>query len=428
MTSFLVAATTPRQEAAELVERGVLIELIAIIAATRCVAWVLKRLGQAEVVGEMTAGIMLGPSLLGALAPDVFSRLFDPGIAPSIDAIAKVGLVLLMFQIGLEFESASSGKDRWTVAVVSLLGVAVPFVFGVLTATYLHDGLSEPRPPLLDFALILGVSMSITALPVLGRIFLETGFAKTRAGVIAIRAAAIDDVVGWLLLGSVSLAIAGRFSPSWLAWRGVGTIGVVLLAFLLVRPLLGRYFEAHLATHGRLKHTGISVALVVVFAFGVTTNGLGIHALIGAFLVGVSMHRHERFVAEWKTRVAPFVNTFFLPTFFVFTGLKTNIGTLDGLEGVAICALLTTVAFAGKYGGAFLGARLAGESASTAHVLGICMNTRGLMELVVLNVGYDLGVLPQSVFTALVIMALVSTLLATPLIRRHQRRSEAIGT
>jgi Kef-type K+ transport system membrane component KefB len=420
MSPIVLAASASRQELAELTERAVLIELIAIIAATRLVAWIVKRLGQTEVVGEMLAGILLGPSLLGALAPDLFRRVFDPGIAPIIDGIAKIGLVLLMFQIGLEFESVKSRRERRAIVLVSTLGIVVPFALGVVTATYVHRELIAPRPPALDFALLLGVSMSITALPVLGRIFFETGFTRTRAGVIALRAAVIDDVAGWLLLGSVSLAIAGRFSTSWLISRTVGTVAVVAIAFTVVRPRRGRYFARHLAANGRLKHTGISVALVVVFAFGVATNGLGVHALIGGFLVGVSLHRDERFVAEWKTRVGPLVNTFFLPIFFAFTGLRTDLGGLGGLAGGAICLLLTSVAFAGKYGGAYLGARLAGERGPTAHAIGICMNTRGMMELVVLNVGYDLGVLPRSIFTALVVMALVTTVITTPLIRRYQ--------
>jgi len=405
-------------------EHRVLLQLIVIIAATRGVAWLARRAGQAEVVGEMLAGVLLGPSLLGYLAPEMFDYVFAASNGPMFSGLAQLGLVLLMFQIGLDFELAAVATAKRTVALVSVLGIVVPFGLGSLTAIYFYDALPAPRPSITSFVLIFAVSMSITALPVLGRIFAETGLAKHRAGAIAISAAAINDVIGWLLLGAVSLLIAGSFSVSWVALRALGICVVCGLAFYGVRPLVRRYFAARA---DRLEHAGISGVLVLVFACALATSQLGLHALIGGFILGVALHQHRPFVLEWKARVSPLVNALLLPIFFAHTGLRTDIGTLaSGAELVQV-ALICGIAFLGKYGGAYLGARIAGEPRRMAHVLAVCMNTRGLMELVVLNVGYDLGILSRTLFTQLVYMAVITTLIATPLIRGYLR-AEPGGT
>jgi len=399
-------------------EHRVLLQLIVIIAATRGVAWLARRVGQAEVVGEMLAGILLGPSLLGFFAPDVFSYVFAASNGPTFSGLAQLGLVLLMFQIGLDFELSAVATARRTVALVSVLGIVVPFGLGSLTAIYFYDALPEPRPSITSFVLIFAVSMSITALPVLGRIFAETGLAKHRAGAIAISAAAIDDVIGWLLLGAVSLLIAGSFSISWVVLRALGICALCGLAFYGVRPLVRRYFAAR---DDRLEHGGIAIVLVLLFACALATSQLGLHALIGGFILGVALHQHRAFVVEWKTRISPLVNALLLPIFFAHTGLRTDVGVLGGGAELVQCALICGIAFLGKYGGAYMGARIAGEPARMAHVLAISMNTRGLMELVVLNIGYDLGILSKTLFTQLVYMALITTLIATPLIRRYLR-------
>jgi Kef-type K+ transport system membrane component KefB len=405
--------------------QGILLQLIVIIAATRLVAWVGKRFGQAEVVGEMLAGIMLGPSLFGSLAPDAFEYIFAASNGPTFSGFAQVGLVLLMFQIGLDFELSAVSTAKRTVLLVTVLSIVIPFSLGAVTSIFFYEALPEPRPPELSFLLIFAVAMSITALPVLGRIFSETGLSRTRAGAIAISAAAIGDVVGWLLLGAVSLLVSGNFSIGWVAMRVAGITAVGAVAIYIVRPLLHRYFDFHLAKHDRLKHTGISTVLVLLFAGALATSHLGLHALIGGFILGVALHQHAPFVAEWKTRIGPLVNTLFLPIFFAYTGLRTDIGSLQGGEELLQCGLICVIAFVGKYGGGYLGARLAGESPRMANVIGACMNTRGLMELVVLNVGYELGILPLSIFTQLVYMAVLTTVVATPIIRRY-RHLEAL--
>ena len=416
-----------RNAVAELAEQNMLLQLIIIIAATRLVAWLIKRWGQAEVVGEMLAGIMLGPSLFGYFAPDAFSYIFAASSGPLFSGFAQTGLVLLMFQIGLEFELSKSATAKRTIALVSLLGMVTPLLLGGLTSIYFYEQLAGSRPDQLSFTLFFAVSMSITALPVLGRIFLETGLGTTRAGVIALSAAAINDVLGWMLLGAVSLLVAGNFALSWVAARAIGILLIGAVAFGVVRPLAQRYFNARLVDQRRLDSTSISIVLVLLFGCALLTSHLGLHALIGGFILGVSLHQHRGFVAEWQTQIAPLVNTFFLPIFFAYTGLRTDIGVLQNGTDALQCLAICTIAFLGKYGGGYVGARLAGEPHRMAHVLGVCMNTRGLMELVVLNIGLDIGILPRSIFTQLVYMAVITTLMATPLMRRYLRAEAALA-
>ena len=410
----------------ELAGQSVLLQLIIIIAATRVVAWVVKRFGQAEVVGEMLAGILLGPTLFGALCPDAFAYLFAATNAPVFTGLAQIGLVLLMFQIGLDFELSAIATSKRSVVLVSVLGIVLPLGLGAATALYFYGAVSEPRPPSTSFVVFFAVSMSITALPVLGRICAETGLGRTRAGAIAMSAAAIDDVVGWLLLAMVSLFISGDFSLSWVGIRIIGIFATAAIAWCVVRPRLHRYFDARLNKTDR-QPSGISIVLVLLFACALVTSKLGLHALIGGFILGVALHQHQAFVQAWRRWMSPLVNSLFVPIFFAQTGLRTDLGALHGSAEVLQCGFICAIAFAGKYGGGYLGARIAGEPPRIAHVLGTCMNTRGLMELVVLNVGYELGILPRATFTELVYMAVGTTLIATPLIRRYLRAETTLA-
>jgi Kef-type K+ transport system membrane component KefB len=416
---------------AEEVVLRLLYQLIAILIATRVVVLLARRVGQTDVSGEILAGLVLGPSCLGAIAPGAMHQLFDPSTSQIFVGIAQVGLVLLMFQIGQEFEFRTqlAGHKRG-IAVVSFAGLVLPFALGNLTAPWFWAQLAEPRPPLLGFRLFFAIAMSITAIPILGRIFMELKLSHTRTAALTIGAAAIDDVAGWLLLGMVSLVVRQQFSPGWLVVRMAALAGYVLIVLLVVRPLLRRWIAAHLRAHGRLESSAVAILLIVLFCSGAITSNLGVFAIIGGFLVGVALHDDRAFVAEWKQRVAPIVNTFFLPVFFAYTGLRTDVGSIANAHEAWVCVLVCAVAFVSKGGGAFLGARLAGERNRSALTIGACMNTRALMELIAINIGYDLGVLPRSMFTKLVIMAIVSTFMATPLIRwlmRGQERSEANG-
>jgi Kef-type K+ transport system membrane component KefB len=417
-----VHAETGGQESAvgagaEEITLRLLYQLLAILVATRLVAWIVRRLGQTDVSGEILAGLLLGPSLLGAVFPGFMHWLFHPSTGIIFTGLAQVGLVFLMFQIGLEFEfNRHLAGDRRPIVVISLLGIAVPFVMGYLTAPWFHARLSE-HVPLFGFQLFFAVAMSITAIPILGRIFMELGLSHTRTAALTIGAAAIDDVSGWMILGAISLLVKGAFSWGWVLPRVTGLVAYLTLIFLGVRKPLQGAIMRHMAQHGGLRLTAVPYIVILLFASAAITSNLGVFAIIGGFVIGVALHDDRRFVEEWKRRVSPIVWAFFLPIFFAYTGLRTDVGTIRSWPGATTLLLVLAVAFVSKFGGAYVAARLVGERHRSALTIGVCMNTRGLMELIVLNIGRDLGLLPTDIFSMLVIMALVSTFMATPLIR-----------
>jgi Kef-type K+ transport system membrane component KefB len=415
--------------AEELVLR-LLCQILVILAATRIVTWIVRRLGQTDVSGEILAGILLGPSLLGIVAakidPGFMERLFHPSTSQVFTGLAQLGLVLLMFQIGLEFEFRTHvGEDRKPIVAISLTGLVVPFAAGVLSAPWFWDRLPEPvKPSLLGFSLFFAVALSITAIPILGRIFVELGLSHTRTAALTIAAAAIEDVAGWLVLGAISILVQEKPLLSWALPRMAGLAAYLALVFWGVRPLLRRAVARHLERHGGLRMSAIASLLIVLFISAAITSSLGVFAIIGGFVVGVALHEDRRFVEAWRLRVSALVQTFLLPIFFAYTGLRTNIGTISGGIGLWMLFLVLALAFASKFGGAYAAARLVGEDHRSACTIGVCMNTRALMELIVLNIGLELKVLTQSMFTMLVVMAIVSTFMATPLIRRLMRGQE----
>lgn len=420
---------------AEHLTLALLYQIITILVFTRIVTWFSRRfLGQTDVSGEILAGLLLGPSVFKALAPGLWTSIFAPSdvnTGPVFVGIAQIGLILLMFQIGMEFEFRTHlGEDRRPIVMISLAGLILPFVVGYFSADWFHARLPETlKPNPLGFRLFFAVAMSITAIPILGRIFMELRLAHTRTAALTIGAAAIDDVAGWLILGAISLIVAGQvqaagaahaaggFSLSWVGMRLGGLLAYVGVVFLVLRPRLKKALGRHLDLHGELKPVAVALMLILLFVSAVVTSNLGVFAIIGGFVIGAALHDDRRFVETWRKQAGPLVNTFFLPIFFANTGLRTDIGSLPGMSGVWMCVLVCAIAFVTKFGGAYLAARFTGESNRSALTIGVCMNTRALMELVVLNIGYDMGVLPKSMFTMLVIMAIVSTFMATPLIR-----------
>jgi Kef-type K+ transport system membrane component KefB len=416
-------AAGPVGASAEQLVLHLLLQLTAILIVTRLVAAAVKRLGQTDVAGEILAGLLLGPSLLGALAPDALAWLFPPLTAPVFTGLSQLGLVLLMFQIGLEFEFGEVLRtQRERVVGISVIGIAVPFALGYASAGFFYDRLPElTKPSELGFRLFFAVAMSITAIPILGRIFIELGLSHTRLAALTISAAAVDDVAGWLLLGVISLLVSGQFDPAWIGVRLAGLAAYVAAVFLVARPLLKRFVARSLARHGGLTPQLLAVLLVALFVSAAITSTLHVFAIIGGFVVGVALHEDRRFVAEWKRRISPLVNTLLLPMFFTYTGLRTHVGSLGSPAELLLCGGVIAIAFLGKLGGVFAGARAMGIPSRDALAIATCMNTRALMELVALNIGLDLGVLPPSMFTKLVLMAIVSTFIATPLIRRLTR-------
>lgn len=412
--------------ASEALVLRLLIQLIAIICVSRLVVLIVRKfLQQTDVSGEILAGLLLGPSLLGAFFPDVMNRLFDPSTATAFTALSQLGLIFLMFQVGLEFEFKHTfDTKKTTMFAVSAVGIVVPFALGYITAPWFLARLPLPHPSAFGFQLFFAVAMSITAIPILGRIFLELGLSHTRIAALVLGAAALDDVAGWLILSVVAAIVGSNFSVEVLLLRIGALIGYTVLIFLVVRPLFKRWLARHLDTHGSLQPSALAYVIVLLFGSAIFTSLIGVFAIIGGFFLGVALHDDRRFVAEWRTRITPIVNTLFLPIFFTYTGLRTNVGMLGSPALWVLCGLVILVAFVGKFGGAYVAARLTGESHRDATTIGICMNTRALMELVALNIGYDLGVLPQSMFTMLVIMAIASTFITTPIIRRLMRGEE----
>jgi Kef-type K+ transport system membrane component KefB len=395
-----------------------LLQLSLIVVAARLAGEVAVRVSQSRAVGEIVAGLLLGPSLFGLLLPGAFNYVFHSVPAEPMTILSQIGLILLMFQIGLEFDFGhmKSGANRSAVMNISVVGLALPFSLGVLFGWISHPYLA-PQLNLLGYALFVGTAFSITALPTLGRILMELGLARSRVGVIAISSAAINDVVGWLMLAVVTALTMAQFSPGDFAANLALIAAYVALCWWIVRPLLLRLLRYCDADSGNLSPNLVGILISAIFLSGMTTYHLGIFAIFGGFMLGVLLHDQAAFVRAWREKIGDFILVFFLPIFFTYTGLRTNIGSLDSFELWAWCLLLIALASAGKFGGCYFAARRSGMTRQEARAVGIMMNTRALMELVVINVGLDLGVIPPAVFTMLVIMAIGSTVVTTPALR-----------
>lgn len=396
-----------------------LLQLITIVLAARALGALFRRLGQPPVIGEIVAGIVLGPSLLGAAAPEVFAFLFPPASVGLLKLFAEIGVLLFLFAVGLELDVDRLRHQAQTAVVVSHASIVVPYFLGVGLALVLYTEFAPPGVGFLPFALFMGIAMSITAFPVLVRILKERGLAGTHLGQVTVTAAAVDDVTAWSLLAMVVAISASR--GFWAASITIVLTLVFIAAMLfLVGPLLRRAFAAR-AEHEEPGKTVVAAVLVVLLASALTTELIGIHALFGAFLAGVVMPRQPRFRSYMTERLEEFSSVFLLPLFFAFTGLRTKIGLLNDARSWLICGLIILVATAGKLGGSMLAARLTGTAWSDAFAIGALMNSRGLMELIALNVGYELGILTPQIFTMMVLMALVTTFATGPLLSLADR-------
>lgn len=417
--------------------RPLLIQLVVIIIAARAGATLARWLRQPSVVGEIVAGLLLGPSVFGAAFPDLFTAVFRGGagggeLEAALTGFSQVGLVLLLFLVGIEFEFSHIWRQGRVAAAVSLAGIVAPFALGLCLAV-----LMSPRlVPLgavggIDtraFALFLGTAMSITAIPILGRILIEMGLQHTSLGATVIAAAACDDAVGWTLLAAVSALAVGRFEIAGVAGMIAATVCFAAIMLGVVRPLLLPRLERAVGTDGKLPLGALSIVLAILLAAAYVTSRIGIFAIFGGFLLGAALSGSPRVRGAFAAQFGDLVTVFFLPIFFTFTGLRTNIGSLGSLEAWGWCAAVLAVAVAGKWGGCGLAARLSGMPAGEAACVGVLMNTRALMELIVINVGLDLGVIPQSVYCMLVLMAIATTLMATPLATRLLRGSPYAAT
>ena len=396
-----------------------LIQIIAVLLMVRLFGFLFKHIGQPGVIGEIVAGIVLGPSVLGYFFPDVFQALFPPESLTNLEVLSQVGLVLFMFVIGMELDfSVLKNKINETL-VISHAGILVPFFLGIVASYWIYEEYAAAQTAFLPFALFIGISMSITAFPVLARIIQERNMTKTSLGTLAIASAANDDVTAWCLLAVViAIAKAGTFAS---ALYAIGLIALyIIIMFMVVRPFLKKVGEVY-ANQEVINKTFVALILLILIISSTLTEIIGIHALFGAFMAGVVMPPSIGFRKVMMEKVEDIALVFFLPLFFAFTGLRTEIGLINSPALWGVCLLLITVAVAGKLGGCAVAARLVGESWKDSFTIGTLMNTRGLMELVALNIGYEMGVLPPSIFVILVIMALVTTFMTTPLLHLVER-------
>ncbi|QHG18142.1 cation:proton antiporter [Nostoc sp. ATCC 53789] len=392
----------------------VLVEVLIIIGLSRLVGLAFRSIKQPLVIGEIVAGIMLGPSLFGLVAPHLAITLFPPETIPFLNVLSQVGLIFFMFLIGLELNPKYLSGQLEVAVLTSHVSILVPFSLGTLLAAILYPLVSNASVSFTAFALFLGAAMSITAFPVLARIITENNLQGTRLGTLALTCAAVDDVTAWCLLAvAIAVARTGDFA---------GAIPTIIASIVYIGLMLtaGRWFLQRLARHylraGRLSQLLLAGIYMAVVASALITELIGIHLIFGAFLLGAAMPKNEDLVRELAIKTEDFVLIFLLPIFFAYSGLKTQIGLLNRPELWLLCALVLGVAIAGKYVGTYVAARVSGISKREASALGWLMNTRGLTELIVLNIGLELGVISPLIFTMLVIMALVTTFMTSPLL------------
>lgn len=405
---------------------ALLLQIVLILALSRIVGMLFRYLHQPQVMGEMLAGIMLGPSLFGWIAPDLWAQIFRPDtIAGSgvttdptayLNVLSQVGVVFFLFLVGLELDPKLLKNRGHTAVVVSHVSIIAPFLLGAALTLVLYTNLfnATPRMTFTSVALFMGAAMSITAFPVLARILTERNLHKTKVGAVAITCAAVDDVTAWCILAFVvGIARANGLLPGLLT-AGLSIVYVALM-FLVVRPFLRQLQTIH-DRQGRLSQNVVAVIFLLILASAFTTEAIGIHALFGAFLMGALMPKGTQFVRTLSDKLEDYTVIFLLPIFFAYTGLRTQIGLIDNPQMWFYTALIIAVACAGKFGGSTIAGRACGLSWREAATVGTLMNTRGLMELVILNIGLQEGVITPAVFAMMVIMALVTTALTTPVL------------
>ena len=401
----------------------VLLQLILILFAAKGLGWVFSRIGQQSVMGEMTAGILLGPSCLGLFAPALFHGLFPVESLTYLHILSQMGLLLFMFVIGMELDIDMLKARFGESLIISHASIVFPYLLGVGFAYYTFDRFAGVHATFTEYALFMGIAMSITAFPVLARILKERGMTTTPLGSMALICAAINDVTAWCIL-PVVVAISKAESMMGVLITIVLTLIFVLAMLLIINPLLQRYYDR--AQTGNDK--GIPFIAVVIFVMLVSalvSEVIGIHALFGAFIAGAVLPRSKELRHNLTQRLEDVSVSLLLPVFFALTGLRTNIGSLTDSSMLLVLGVIVILAILGKLFGSALAARITGLTWRDSLSMGVLMNTRGLMELIVLNIGYDLGVLNQQIFTMLVLMALITTFMTSPLLNILERYKKA---
>jgi Kef-type K+ transport system membrane component KefB len=392
----------------------VLIQLAVIVGFARLGGIAARRMGQPVVCGEIAAGLILGPSILGNVLPGVSAEIFSRDTAEAFTALSELGLVLLLFLIGIDFDFQHLKAHKGKPFVVSAVGITVPFALGLGVGLLIHSEVA-PNIDKLTFTLFIALTLSITALPILGRILIEFGLNRAPLGVLTITSAALDDAVGWILLALVtSIATTGA------DWGKVGlmmaqTIGYAVFIFVIARPMLKRWARSAVRRgNGVLALNDMAVLIVMLLCSGLVTHEIGIFAIFGAFMLGAVFHDETEFRQAVLVKLNDFVTVFFLPIFFTYTGLRTDIGSMSGALLWAMCGLVVA---AGKLGGCTLAARATGLPWRDSYMVGVLMNARALMALIVINVGLSAGILNSTAFFMLVTMAVITTFMTAPLLR-----------
>jgi Kef-type K+ transport system membrane component KefB len=386
--------------------------LAAVLVTGRLLGLLFRYVGQPPVIGEVVAGILLGPSLLGRVWPEAAVIVMPPSVAPYLGVIAQLGVVLYMFLVGLELDLTLLHERAQATVAISHASMIAPFLCGAALALFLYPRLSNVDVPFTSFALFLGLAMSITAFPVLARILTDRRMQRTPLGIVALGCAATDDVTAWCLLAFVVAVDRAKVGAALSGF--VLTAAFIAFMLLVARPVAARL----LARFGEARLTPEVVALVfaALLLSAITTELIGIHAIFGAFLLGAVIPHDSPMAQALVSKLEDLVTVLLLPAFFAFTGMRIRIGLVSGLEHWLICGLIILVATVGKFGGTVSAARFTGLGWREAAGLGVLMNTRGLMELIVLNIGLDLGVISPTLFAMMVLMALVTTLATTPLL------------
>ena len=389
-----------------------LIQILTIILVARFFGWFFKKIGQPTVIGEILAGILLGPSLLGLYFPEFSLALFPKESLGNLQFLSQIGLILFMFVIGMELDIKVLKNKANDAVVISHASIIIPFALGMGLAYFVYDSFAPEGTQFISFALFLGIAMSITAFPVLARIIQERGMHKTKLGTVIITCAAADDITAWCILAIViAIVKAGSFVSALYTIALAALYVIVMLK--LVRPFLKRIGDVN-AEKTHLTKSIVAIFFIMLIFSAWATEVIGIHALFGAFMAGAIMPENTKFRDIFIEKVEDIALVLLLPLFFVFTGLRTQIGLLNDIYLWKITGVIILVAVAGKFIGSALASRFVGQNWKDSLIIGALMNTRGLMELVVLNIGYDLGILTPEIFAMMVIMALVTTFMTGP--------------
>jgi Kef-type K+ transport system membrane component KefB len=392
----------------------VLLALLVVLIASRLVGTLFRYVNQPPVIGEVVAGLLLGPSFLGHIAPSVASYLLPVAIASYLGVLAQIGVVLYMFLVGLELDTKLLRTSAHATVAISHTSIVMPFLLGTAASLWLYPRLAGPRASFVVFAMFMGLSLSVTAFPVLARIVTDNGLERNRLGAIAISCAAIDDVTAWCLLAALE-GVAQAHARDALVTVAL-TAAYLALVLGVLRPLVHRAC-ARQDARGHISPAALAVVLVGILSSALLTELIGIHALFGAFLLGAVIPHDSLLARELTRRMKDLVVVLLLPAFFAFTGMRTQLALIDGLSGWLTCGLIVLIACFGKVFGSAVAARISGLGWRDAAGLGMLMNTRGLMELIVLNIGLEMKLISPTLFAMMVLMAVATTLATSPALR-----------